>query len=206
MFRKIFYHYSERSRKEKVKLFFKLLTPLPDDGLLDAGGGEGTGFREIWNYFNKVVVIDLDRCTMKKVRRELPKIEVIVGDVCNIPLKDKSVDFVFSNAVIEHIDKGKRYLFAKEIKRVSRKGYFITTPNYWFPFEPHYMCPFWQYFPERFKKIFKRYFRIGHFKKGLYKRIDLLTKSELASLFPEGSIYGLKITFMPETLICYYKV
>ena len=141
---------------------------------------------------------------METISREFSHVEGIVGDACDMPLKDKSVDFVFSNAVIEHIDKERRYFFANEIRRVARKGYFITTPNFYFPFKLHYLCPFFQYLPEGFKKFFKKYFSLGHYGKGAYEKIDLLTKKELKTLFPEGNILGLKITsFIPETLICW---
>jgi hypothetical protein len=112
---------------------------------------------------------------------------------------------VFSNAVIEHIDKHKRDLFANEIRRVCKKGYFITTPNFFFPFEPHYLCPFFQYLPEIFKKTLKKYITLGHFRKGCYEKIDLLTKKELQKLFPEAKIIGLKISnsLIAETLVCY---
>ena len=142
---------------------------------------------------------------METISREFSHVEGIVGDACYMPLKEKSVDFVFSNAVIEHIDKKRRALFANEIRRVARKGYFITTPNFWFPFEPHYLCPFFQYLPEKFKKFFKKYFSLGHYGKGAYERIDLLTKRELKSLFPEANIIGLKITGLIPEILIYWK-
>lgn len=142
---------------------------------------------------------------MEVVKREVKHAEVIVADACNLPLSNKSVDYVFSNAVIEHIPKEKRCLFASEIKRVARKGYFVTTPNYYFPYEPHYKMPFWQYLPEEIKKGLKKHFVIGHFKKMNYKRIDLLPAKELRKLFPEAMIERLRITIWPETLICYWR-
>lgn len=205
MLNKIFYKYSEESRRKKCELFFELMKPSSSDTLLDAGGGTGAGFRDIWNYFKDTTVIDLDSSCIEKIAGEMRNVKAIVGDVCGIALKDKSVDFVFSNAVIEHIDNSRRYLFAKEIKRIARKGYFITTPNYWFPFEPHYLCPFWQYLPEKLKKITKKYLPLGHYGKGSYQRIDLLTVKELKKLFPESNIEKIKITFLPETLVCWEK-
>ena len=101
------------------------MKPGMDDVLLDAGGGTGEGFRQIWSYFKKVVVIDLNKKAMDKVSKETPDAKAGVGDVCAIPLRDKSVDFVFSNAVIEHIDRCRKTAFAKETRRVARKGCFI---------------------------------------------------------------------------------
>lgn len=142
---------------------------------------------------------------MEAVRSKVKHTEVVVGDACNLSLGDKSVDYVFSNAVIEHISKERRYLFASELRRVTRKGYFVVTPNYYFPYEPHYRMPFWQYLPEGVKVGLKKHLAIGCYGKGKYERIDLLSSKELRRLFPEAKIKGLKITIWPETLICYWK-
>lgn len=206
MISKIFWAYSDKSRGKKVKKFFQLMKAQNLDTLLDAGGSRGMGFTEMWNSFKRVIVVDLTKRNLERAKNEHKHVRVLLGNVCNIPLGDRSVDFVFSNAVIEHIDKEKRCLFAGEIRRVARKGYFITTPNYWFPIDPHYICPFWQYLPEGFKRFFKKYFPLGNYKKGFYERIDLLSKKELKRLFPEANIIGIRITqFIPETLVCWYK-
>ena len=62
------------------------------------------------------------------------------GDGCELFMFDtNSFDIAHSNSVIEHVgDWSKMVLFSKEIKRVAKK-YFIQTPNYWFPLEPHCM-------------------------------------------------------------------
>jgi len=201
----LFEKYSEKSRREKVEEFFRLMDPIKNDTLLDVGGYTGYNFREIWNYFEKIIIIDINEKAMEAVRKEVKHAQVIVGDACSPPLSYKSVDYVFSNAVIEHISREKRYLFASEIEKVARKGYFITTPNYYFPYEPHYKMPFWQYLPEEIKKGLKKHFAIGHYGKGKYKRIDLLSAKELRELFPKAKVKGLRITIWPETLICYWR-
>lgn len=205
LFNPFFEKYSQKSRKKKVEEFFHLMEPIKSDTLLDVGGGVGHGFREIWNYFAKIIVVDINEKTMEAVRREVEHAELIVGNACDLSLNDKSVDYVFSNALIEHISKERRYRFASEVQRVTRKGYFITTPNYYFPYEPHYKMPFWQYLPEGIKRESSKYFTIGWCAKGNYKRIDLLSAEELRRLFPKANVKGLRITIRPETLICYWK-
>lgn len=181
------------------------MDPIKNHTLLDVGGSTGHGFTEIWDYFRRTIIVDINEKAMEVVRREMKYAEVLVGNACNLPLSDKSVDYVFSNVVIEHIPKERRYLFVSEVKRVARKGYFITTPNYYFPYEPHYKMPFWQYLPEGIKKRLKQHFAIGHYGKGKYKRIGLLSSKNLRQLFPKAKIEGLRMIIWSETLICYWR-
>lgn len=73
----------------------------------------------------------------------------VQGDARELPFSDGSFDYVVSNAVIEHVggpDGAKRMI--AESHRVARAGYFHTTPNRWFPIEPHLMAPFLHWLPE----------------------------------------------------------
>lgn len=206
---KIFKKYQKISRQKKTNLFFKLIKPDRNNILLDAGGGIGEGFDFIWGFFKKVIVVDQNRNYIDIVNQKNSDVLGIVGDVCDMHfIKDKSVDYVFSNAVIEHIPKERRLLFAKEVCRVSKKGYFITTPNFWFPFEPHYFWPFFQFAPKNLQMMIKKYFKLGHYPKGCYERIELLTNKELKILFPKSEVFGLKIGnfLIPEILICWEKM
>jgi len=53
------------------------------------------------------------------------------------PFSDREFDWVFSNAVIEHVgDDDAQLLFLNEMMRVSQNVFF-TTPNKYFPLESH---------------------------------------------------------------------
>ena len=59
--------------------------------------------------------------------------------------KDKSFDAVFSNSVIEHVGTFEdQKMMANEVIRVTN-FYFIQTPNLYFPIEPHFLVPFFQF-------------------------------------------------------------
>ena len=70
------------------------------------------------------------------------------GDACALPFADKSFDYVFSNAVIEHVGGVKRArLMLAESVRVARKGAFHTTPDRKFPIEVHTQLPLLHWLP-----------------------------------------------------------
>lgn len=63
------------------------------------------------------------------------------------PFGDNEFDWVFSNAVIEHVGgPAEQTLFLKEMLRVS-KNVFFTTPNKYFPVESHTNALFWHWLP-----------------------------------------------------------
>ncbi|WP_277453034.1 class I SAM-dependent methyltransferase [Janibacter sp. DB-40] len=72
------------------------------------------------------------------------------GDARALPFADGSFDYVVSNAVIEHVGgpDGARQMIT-ESRRVGRLGYLHTTPNRWFPIEPHLMVPLVHWLPEK---------------------------------------------------------
>lgn len=170
-------------------------------------GGPTEGLTEVTERFDRYLVLNIDPESLLQARAMFGQsLGLILGDACEVPLKDSSVDYVVSNALLEHISPGWRPSLAREVTRVARKGYFITTPNYWFPFEPHYEMPFFQFLPESFKRRLTRRVRIGWITKESYEPIALATKRELRRLFPRANIAGLSFTHvLPETLIAWQR-
>ncbi len=87
--------------------------------------------------------------------------------------------------------------FATEVQRVG-KGWFITTPNFWYPFDPHYHLPFVQFLPQTAQRRLVKW--LG---KTPYEHLHLLTAKQLRSLFPAGKVVSNRVTFYPETLVAY---
>ena len=74
------------------------------------------------------------------------------GDACDLPFDGDSFDYVFSNAVIEHVGGPSRAAaMLSESARVARKGAFHTTPNRWFPVEVHTQLPLLHWLPRRWQ-------------------------------------------------------
>lgn len=66
------------------------------------------------------------------------------------PFADGEFEWVYSNAVIEHVgDRAAQQAFLNEMLRVA-KNVFFTTPNKWFPLESHTNVLLLHYFPATF--------------------------------------------------------
>jgi SAM-dependent methyltransferase len=76
-------------------------------------------------------------CAFDIVHRQPGSWPFVVADGCHLPFRDRAVDVMISNAVIEHVggvlDQER---FVAEHVRVGRHC-IITTPNRWFPVESH---------------------------------------------------------------------
>lgn len=108
--------------------------------------------------------------------------------------RDKSIDVVFSNAVLEHVgDFDEQTRFAGEVVRVGRR-WFVATPNFWFPFELHVRLPFIHFLPSQVKRIIMGFM-------GKHGEYNLLTSGKLSTLFPGSRIVKQRTTFYPEILI-----
>ena len=74
----------------------------------------------------------------------------------------------------------------------------MTTPNLYYPVEPHYHLPLIQFLPQRWQRSLVR--GLG---RTPYANLNLLTKQQLQRLLPGGGVIGCRVTFYPETLIAY---
>jgi SAM-dependent methyltransferase len=69
--------------------------------------------------------------------RQYPEATFVTYDGGRFPFEDKSFDWIYCNAVIEHVgDEAAQLRFLKEMRRVSHHVFF-TTPNKYFPVETH---------------------------------------------------------------------
>jgi ubiquinone/menaquinone biosynthesis C-methylase UbiE len=141
-----------------------------------------------------------------------PNFTALVGDGRAMPQFDnQQFDIVCSNSTIEHVgDFDDQRRMANEVQRVGRR-YYIQTPNRYFPVEPHFVFPGFQ-----FLSITCRTWLVQHFKLGWYPRIPnhieaaelvksirLLSRSEFAQLFPSATIFEEKIYGMVKSFVAY---
>jgi hypothetical protein len=192
-----------RSREKKHRLFMELMKPTVSTLILNVGAtGTMTGLPDqlegSYPYPNSITGGGINLSEVQDYRRSFPRSRAVVFDGCALPFRDKSFDVVYSNAVLEHLpgaDLVRR--FAAEVQRVG-KGWFVTTPNFWYPFDPHYHLPFIQLLPQDHQRQFV--LKLGRVP---YDYLHLFSRRELRKLFPTSEVIGCRVTFYPETLIAY---
>ena len=205
---------SAKLRTKRFNLFKSLFhqssVPLK---ILDVGGRETIWVRE---GFCDPDSSDRVQITILNVKQEpitAPNVVSVVGDARNMSqFADDEFDIVFSNSVIEHVgDYDDQMLMAREVQRVGKK-YFVQTPNLYFPIEPHFMYPCFQFLPLQFKvwillNIGRRHRKVETREKALRiaNEIKLLSKRDFGGVVPQATIFEEKSWGLSKAFIAYEK-
>lgn len=131
------------------------------------------------------------------------------GDACAFDAEDNAFDIAHSNSVIEHVgDWAQMEMFARETQRLAPR-YYVQTPYFWFPVEPHFSAPLFHWLPEstRARMLMKH----DH---GFMKRTDdlgaamravqharLLDKPMMRHLFPNARHVDEKVAGLTKSLM-----
>jgi SAM-dependent methyltransferase len=115
-------------RRHEV-VYQRLAPRCADREVLEAGCGEGYGADLISRVARRVIALDYDEATVAHVRARYPQVEVMRGNLAELPLADASVDVVVNFQVIEHLWDQAR--FVSECARVLRSSglLMVSTPN-----------------------------------------------------------------------------
>lgn len=178
---------SFRIRKEIFDLFMETMAPSKDSRVLDVGvtpnseRPESNFFEKFYPYKDKITAVSIEDASNLEGMYEGLSFVMLKGET--LPFKDNEFDVAFSNAVVEHVgNRDKQRRFVEEVIRVSKRC-FIAVPDRLFPVEHHTALPFIHYLPQ---DIHRKMLRI--LGKELYaseERLNLLTKRDFKSLFPE---------------------
>jgi hypothetical protein len=205
--------FNQRFRAKRFAFFKNLLEPNYKDKpikILDIGGTQSYWERMHFTNVSNVFVTLLNLKTMPVNYNNFTSVK---GDACNLSeFEDKHFDVVFSNSVIEHLfTLENQQKMAAEVRRVG-KNYYVQTPNYYFPFEPHWLRPFFHYLPFGMKVWLTQNFNMGHYPKSPHKEaaiqrvneVRLLTPKDMRSLFPDGKLYREKFFGLTKSITMYH--
>jgi Methyltransferase domain len=201
---------SRRLRGKRFAFFEQLIAPLVKPlRVLDVGGTED--FWQSLGYGNRddmwVTLLNVTACSTSS-----PQFVSIAGDARDLSqFKRREFDVVFSNSVIEHVgDFADQKRMADEVQRVGKR-YFVQTPNRYFPIEPHFLFPWFQFLPEAVQIGLLGRFRLGtydivtdrDYARELVREIRLLSLGEFSRLFPVANIYRERLLGLTKSFVAY---
>jgi SAM-dependent methyltransferase len=158
-----------QARRRRHAHFFVLTGLDPGARVVDVGCGV-MGLRAL--------APDLDITGVDVVPRPSYPGPLVVADATEgLPFADGEFDLAYSSSVIEHVPRERRAAFAQELRRVAR-GWFVQTPAWSFPIEPHSLLPAAHWLPA---SVRRPYWRIGV--AGGWEDVALLRRREFEALF-----------------------
>jgi hypothetical protein len=187
--------FANKLRAARFRRFETLVATLPRPlRILDVGGETAFWENRGWAGRDDVRIFSLN-LVPEEQRHE--NIKPVAGDATNLAeFADGSFDVAFSNSVIEHLftfENQRR--MASEMRRVGR-AFWMQTPNFWFPMEPHFHVPGWQWMPLGLRVAMIRRWRCGWRgpcpdpagARKLVEELRLLRESEIRSIFPGATL------------------
>jgi hypothetical protein len=173
------------SRERKLRLFLELYRPGPDTTVVDVGvtdapygaGSTDNFFEALYPWPERITAVG--HTELGRFQAAFPRVRAVRADGRELPFADGAFELGFSNAVVEHVagGRGGQRQFVAELCRVARRV-FVTTPNRWFPLDPHTLLPFVHWLPAG--PVRDRLLRA----RGFDDVLDPLGPGELAALFP----------------------
>lgn len=203
--------FATRLRRRRFTLFRSLVDALtPPLRILDVGGTPV--FWEMMDFLDRpglsLVLLNRSEALVSN-----PHVITVEGDARAMPqFGNDEFDIVFSNSVIEHVGAFEdQRSMAEEIRRIGKR-YFVQTPNYYFPMEPHFLFPGFQFLPLSARACLLRHLALGWHERTpdpkealeLVSSTRLLTRRELLRLFPDATLFRERFLGMTKSFIVAY--
>jgi hypothetical protein len=199
---------AHRLRIKRFALFLEQINSLPRPVKILDVGGTGIFWERMGLLPGKDAVITLLNINEHPFTNR--DFNIVTGDARNMTqFSDKEFDIAFSNSVIEHVgDFIRQSQMANEMKRVGKK-IFLQTPDRYFPLEPHFLFPIFQFLPLKMKVWMVMHFKLGWYNRiterekaiDLCNSIRLLTKRDLLKLFPGAMIIKEKFLGLTKSFV-----
>lgn len=154
------------------------------------------------------VEIDLYNLEAKPVSGD--KVRSLVGDATRLEhITDDAYDLVHSNSVIEHVGSWSDMVaMAGHVRRIA-PAYYVQTPNFWFPYEPHFRAPVFHWLPEQVRARLLLRFNLGF--GGRRSTLDaamravqsarMLDRAQVEALFPDAEIRRERVLGLTKSLM-----
>lgn len=176
--------------------------------IIDIGGVEI--YWDISEGFTDDDRIQIDLLNINTMRSTKPNFRTLKGSAADLEgVSDMSYDMVHSNSVVEHVGSWSHMQkMAKNVRRLA-PIYYVQTPYFWFPYEPHFRFPIFHWLPEqiRYRLLLNLDLGFGGKRKDVDSAMravqssNMLDKRQVCCLFPDAKITFERVLFLPKSLI-----
>jgi SAM-dependent methyltransferase len=152
--------YASKLRLQRNQWFASLIADLPRPlSILDVGGTE-----KVWETVGLAgdPTVRVTLVNVEPVLTMHSNIQSVLADARDLrQFADSHFDVVYSNSVIEHVGRfNNMKRMADEVRRVGKR-YFVQTPNRYFPMEPHFLFPLFQFMPRAVRVSLVRFLHLS---------------------------------------------
>jgi hypothetical protein len=206
--RSVAYRFRQKRYHHVGALIDRILAQRGRCRIIDIGGAES-----YWNISGghvddpriEVVLVNLSAEPTTK-----PNFKSVVSNACDMrAFADMSYDLVHSNSVIEHVGVWPDMeRFAANVRRLA-PVYFVQSPYFGFPIEPHFRFPMFHWLPEQaqYRLILSK--DMGHVKRAetvsdavrAVQGCKLLDRRQYAELFPDAEIKSERVLGLTKSLM-----
>jgi hypothetical protein len=193
---------THRVRQRRDEEFKRRFPDLADMRVLDLGG-TAVSWRVLGLRPDSVTLVNLDR----PEEPAEPWMTAVQADACAGGFG--KYDLVFSNSLIEHLGGHARRQQFAEVVRESAPSWWIQAPYRYFPIEPHWFFPCFQFLPFRVRRVVCQHWNTLHQPAlkdpaeaaELVASVELPSATEMRMYFPDTEIWFERIAGLPKSLV-----
>jgi len=193
-----------RARKKRWQHLIDTFPEFSEMRVLDLGGTPQSW--ELAPVIPKAVTI----VNLQAHRSDNPNITSIIGDACNLPtsVAAEQFDLVFSNSLLEHVGgHSQRQQLADSVHDLAAR-HWVQTPYRYFPIEPHWVFPGFQWLPYEARVQISLRWNRGHVRthnredaEHIVDEIDLIGISQMRRYFPSSTIWYERFAGLVKSLV-----
>ncbi len=204
--------YRNRFRQRRLKRFLsivdEIIVAVGTCRILDVGGNVAywLGLEPLWR--ERPCHITLVNLASEPVPDG--RFSSLAGDARDLSqFSDLSFNLVHSNSVIEHVGLWRdQSRMAGEVRRLAPR-YFVQTPNFWFPLEPHFRTPFIHWLPKPWRIAIVMHRACGFYPRArscdearhILDDARLLDARAMAEPFPDAAIERERFGGLTKSLV-----
>lgn len=202
---------ASKMRRQRAKHVMRLIEKTHREKgrcrIIDLGGEA-----PYWRSFDRATLeklgVHITLVNMMALASDDPMFTVVEGNACDLRAQfpDNSFDLTHSNSVVEHVGQWTEMeLFARETRRLA-PAYYVQTPNFGFPIEPHFSAPFFHWRSEQARARALLRMRphyngdLAHAMKDI-QSAKLLDRGQFRVLFPDCEVLSERFMGLTKSLI-----